>query len=343
MIAACPKCAARYRIDRERLKPEGVRLRCARCEAVFRVRMPEAAAGVEPAPAALATPPAGTPQTAAQAPSSAPAASEQGSAQPSAPPPAPASGSGAAPLILVAIPDAELAKQCENAVADLGFRAACAVDGVEAMLEIQRQLPEIVVLAASLPRMFGFQICEIVKRNESLRDIRVVLVGSVHHRDRYRRPPGDLYGADEFIEEPDLPDALSDLLRRIGGAAPGPSQEPSAAASELPTPEQPLPRQPAAAPEPALSPPGAPSDDDGLDAEREKAERLARIIVSDIILYNEEKFTAAVEAGNVHQAMSADLDEGRGLFVERIDERVRDECDYLVAELLRVARERGVR
>ena len=40
MIAACPKCAARYRIERERLEAGAVRLRCARCEAVFRVRPP---------------------------------------------------------------------------------------------------------------------------------------------------------------------------------------------------------------------------------------------------------------------------------------------------------------
>ena len=59
-------------------------------------------------------------------------------------------------------------------------------------------------------------------------------------------------------------------------------------------------------------------------------------------LYNEEKFQAAIAAGNVQQAMSGDLDEGRGLFVERIDERVREERDYLGDELLRVARARGM-
>ena len=41
MIAACPKCSARYRIDREKLGDGGVRLRCSRCESVFRVRAPQ--------------------------------------------------------------------------------------------------------------------------------------------------------------------------------------------------------------------------------------------------------------------------------------------------------------
>ena len=47
MIAACPKCSALYRIDKGKLRPEGARLRCSRCEAVFRVCPPEAEA--EPA------------------------------------------------------------------------------------------------------------------------------------------------------------------------------------------------------------------------------------------------------------------------------------------------------
>jgi predicted Zn finger-like uncharacterized protein len=38
MIAACPQCAARYRIDVAKLRPEGARLRCSRCETVFRVQ-----------------------------------------------------------------------------------------------------------------------------------------------------------------------------------------------------------------------------------------------------------------------------------------------------------------
>ena len=42
MIAACPTCGARYRIDAAKLRPEGARLRCTRCEAVFRVQPPAA-------------------------------------------------------------------------------------------------------------------------------------------------------------------------------------------------------------------------------------------------------------------------------------------------------------
>jgi hypothetical protein len=230
------------------------------------------------------------------------------------------------------------------------------------MLEIQRKQPRAAVLWASLPRMFGFQICEIVKRNESLRGIGVVLVGEIHDSQRYRRPAGDLYGADCYIEEPDVPDGLPALLEGLGV----PLAPPAAPSRPVPAPPPPAaPRAPAAPPVPIVAPtpvaapaPQAPgvvsrpalpesrSDaaprGDGLDEQRAQASRLARIIVSDIVLYNEAKFNEAVRRGNVLAALEGELAEGRSLFRERIDERVRSERDHLAEELLRVARSRGL-
>ena len=94
-------------------------------------------------------------------------------------------------------------------------------------------------------------------------------------------------------------------------------------------------------PTPAAEP--SPAADDPLADERAKAERLARIIVSDIVLYNPEQFERALQTGNVVQALESGLQEGRELFRQRIDERVRAEKDHLAEELARVARSRGAR
>jgi CheY-like chemotaxis protein len=268
-------------------------------------------------------------------------------------------------VVLVAMPAGDLARRTGELLAQRGLRVLFAADGVEAMLEIQRKLPRTVVLAAELPKMFGFQICELVKRNESLRAIWVVLVGAIHHRERYRREPGELYGADAYVEGPDLPAGLLPLLAQggvsLGDAAPPPPGAPPAALpAAAPAPAAPLrgpaPPAPASRPqavaaprvEPARVPPAEPvrvlpaaRRGDGLDEERAKAERLARIVVSDIVLYNEQRFAAAARSGNVLEAMSADLDEGRQLFEERIDARVRAERDHLREELLRRAQGQG--
>jgi hypothetical protein len=74
----------------------------------------------------------------------------------------------------------------------------------------------------------------------------------------------------------------------------------------------------------------------------EKAARLARIIVSDIILYNQEEFDAAVRAGNVLEALGPQLAEGHALFAERVDPSVGDAQEFLSQELLRIARSKGM-
>ncbi len=366
MIAACPKCSTRYRVENERLTPDGVRLRCTRCQAVFRVRPPGAVAPlVEP----------------------------QVEAEPT-PMPQPPDRSR---LVLIADSDAEEGKATAAAVAGWGLHPLLAHDGVEAILAIQRNLPSVVILDAALPKMFGFQICELMKRNAELREIQVVLVGAIHHRERYRRSPHDLYGADAYLERPDLPHGLAAVLRDFGLPVIGPSPaaaaksafpgravaadfdpedasmpldsgldvsavpvsfeaRPAAAAppiapAPIPPPAVPVagPRPLRAAPSPGagrgapLVAPAAPSVNDGLAEERAKAERLARIIVSDVILYNQEKFARAVAAGRVVEMLDPDLEEGRALFRQRIDARVREERDHLAEELLRVARTRGMR
>jgi predicted Zn finger-like uncharacterized protein len=369
MIAACPKCGARYRIDPGRLKPEGARLRCARCEAVFRVRAPAERVALEPVERV------------------APAPAERVALEPVervAPAPTPTPGPQVEPprdrnrLVLVADPEPDSAKATAAALVSWGLQPILVHDGVEAILAIQRMLPRLVVLDAALPKMFGFQVCELVKRNESLREIGVVLVGAIHDRDRYYRPPNELYGADAYIERPELPDALEPLLRRFGVVVPGPGDAPSpgrvalppAPEPKLPAPEPPLPAPeplppapeplpPAPeplppAPEPPVAPPAfrepirvesapPPVPRAPEDEEVAKAERLARIIISDIALYNEEKLEAAIRSGDVLEALDAELEEGRSLFRQRIHTRVRETRDFLGEELLRLARQRGAR
>jgi len=411
MIAACPKCGARYRLERERLHAGSVRLRCARCEAVFRVRppgTPESAAVAEPSGEPRREP-SGEPRREPQA--AAPVPTAQVAAAPAREPAAPAP---AGDVVLVAMPDGDLARRTGALLAERGLRVLVACDGVEAMLEIQRKLPRAIVLSADLPKMYGFQICEVVKRNESLRGTWVVLVGAIHHKERYRRAPGELYGADAYVEAPELPAGLLPVLVEGGvplagvparpppavrpppppvrpappppvrppaaraapsPAAPAPRAEPKTAPPALPAPApvkaapRPEPARPPAAARPApvtaprptpvvgarptpvapaapaRPPPAAPAPrrHDGLDEERAKAERLARIVISDIVLYNQERFAAAARNGTVLEAMASDLAEGRQLFEERIDARVRAERDHLKDELLRRAQARGAR
>ena len=317
MIAVCPKCSARYRVDTARLGPEGAKLRCTKCSALFLVRVPNAPSQQ----AAVSAMPASAPTTAART--------------LQAPSPAPADPGG---VVVVADPDEARGKASAEALRSWGVKAHLVHDGVEAMLAIQRMLPQVVVLDAALPRMYGFQVCEIVKRNPSLKHMTVVLVGAVHDPNRYRRDPSDLYGADVYLEPPDLPDGLRPLLGPGRHEAPSTPERPIAPLIRVAPTPAPIPAPLPAAPPVVTNPLPA---DPAREEERERARRLARIAVSEMLLYQPEKFEKAAREGTLERLLDLEIQEARALLRQRIGPEVRAEGDFVLEELHRVARERG--
>ena len=60
----------------------------------------------------------------------------------------------------------------------------------------------------------------------------------------------------------------------------------------------------------------------------EKAVRLARAIASDISLYNEERIIEAIENDTFFEALADELEEGRALYISRVDESIRSTSNY---------------
>jgi predicted Zn finger-like uncharacterized protein len=68
---------------------------------------------------------------------------------------------------------------------------------------------------------------------------------------------------------------------------------------------------------------------DAADPEAvEKARRFARIIVSDIALYNQEAVAEGLRNGTFYELLKADVDEGREIFEKRVPKVIRDQKDY---------------
>lgn len=289
MIAACPKCGARYRVDASRLGPKGSGIRCSECGAAFRVRPPA----------------------------------------PKASPPENANA-------IIACCSVDAGRALANTLIAWGLRPLLVHDGVDAVLSVQRALPALVVLDTDLPKMTGLQVCELIKRNASLQQIRVVLVDAAQDPSGPSAAP---YGPDARVELAQLPAVLRSLVDDLGLGAPS-----APVTAKPPQPVAAKPPQPIAAPSPApapavtVPPTAAESDADPGTAE---AERLARVIVADIVLYNEAKFDAAVASGNPAEALAGEINEGRAHFEQRIDAVVRAKKDFLAEEIQRVARNRG--
>ncbi|HVS02658.1 MAG TPA: hypothetical protein VMT16_07810 [Thermoanaerobaculia bacterium] len=130
--------------------------------------------------------------------------------------------------------------------------------------------------------------------------------------------------------------------------APGPQPEPPAA-EERP-PHRPIfAGSTEVAPPPDLEGPGwafrgAESDstrphlprDEESSALHEEARRLARLLVSEIKLYNEEQVEEGRRQRDLYSRLQEDINRSRQMYEERIDPRVRDEVDYFQQEVVNI-------
>jgi two-component system cell cycle response regulator len=83
---------------------------------------------------------------------------------------------------------------------DLGCPVRLARDGAEALDEIKRQPPDLVLLDVMMPRMSGFQTCERIKKDPATRDIPVVMVTALNEIGDVERAVDS--GADDFLTKP---------------------------------------------------------------------------------------------------------------------------------------------
>ena len=312
MIARCPQCQTRFRLAPEKVGAQGARIRCSKCQTIFRVPPPSAEAAEEPAPAPKPAPEA----------RAAPASAASASAAPSAPAAPPSGGATRGPKILVAEPDAEAAKICVDVLRRWGLPAEVLHDGAEALLWIFRNKPPAAVLGGHLPSVPAATISELVRRTQELSQVRLIRIAPLDE------PVGaPEFEADRTVEPGELGYGLETALDGLDlGLRPAPTSAPAGA-----------PPRPAAAEAPkAASKPAARPD--SSDPEVAAAERLARIIVSDIVLYNQEKFQAAARSGNVAAALEPEITEASALFRQRIPEEVRAKRDFLIEELERRAK-----
>ncbi|MCB1053990.1 MAG: hypothetical protein KDD11_00575 [Acidobacteria bacterium] len=71
------------------------------------------------------------------------------------------------------------------------------------------------------------------------------------------------------------------------------------------------------------------------DELHEKARRLARLLVSEIKLYNEEQVEEGRRNRDIYDRLKEDIDRSRQMYDDRVDERVRSTNDYFYQELVR--------
>lgn len=310
MLIVCPSCRTKFSFDDKKVGADGVKLRCSKCHAIFRVIRKAPLAG------APAEPPV-----------------------PTSPPPA----QGSPKLrVVVANESAAFCGAVEKVLAPEPFEVFTFNDGKTAFAAIEDLKPEVVLLDVALPSMYGFEICEAVRKNPALAAVKLILLASIYDKTRYKRAPRSLYGADGYIEKHHIPDSLVGMIYNLvsdqkpvkeNGRKEPPAEEEGQTAPEW------LSKGEIAAQEAVreelkkdeeeeTSALGVPSPPE-LPEAHVKARRLARIIVSDIVLYNQAKVEEGVRKGSFHELLADDIKEGRALYERRVSEEVRQASSYL--------------
>jgi len=302
MLLGCPTCKTRYRLDDSKIRADGIHLQCCRCRTVFRVAgktTPQARSVPERAPEQ-----AGKPVT-----------------------------------VLVANESPDFCASVARILESEPFTVLCCHDGREAMALIEEHLPDVVLLDVALPTLYGFEICDRIRNTPALSAVKTILIASIYDKTRYKREPQSLYGADDYIEKHHIPDALSAKIYRLVFG-----QEPvdqdlegiTSAEEEESTDLEHISEQELQAQE--LLREELRRDEEAKTNSREslqlsdahnKARRLARIIVTDIALYNQKKVEEGVRNGTFYELFEDELNDGRLYFDRRVTEQVRKGTRYL--------------
>lgn len=101
-------------------------------------------------------------------------------------------------------------------VADFLAPLSCAVrffdDGYTALDAVRRDPPHLVVTDVLVPKLDGLALCRLIKRDEALRGVKVVILSTISAEERAMQS-----GADAFLDKPIERDRITALVRALTG------------------------------------------------------------------------------------------------------------------------------
>jgi CheY-like chemotaxis protein len=174
----------------------------------------------------------------------------------------------------------------------LGFKVTLFDTGEPALEFVGRTSAALVIVNVYLKgNRLGVDLSEDIKNDPQLKSTRVVLIGALFRANRFRANPTNLYGADEYIEEQIPEKEFRQIIRKLFPEV-------------SPTVEHPT-----------------------ETLEHEDARRLARLILSDIIIYNTAKVEQGIRDGSFFDLLEREISEGRQYFDSRVEMRVRQNSE----------------
>jgi predicted Zn finger-like uncharacterized protein len=350
VVVRCPTCQTAYRLDIARVPQAGVRVRCPRCASVFVLR---ASAASSPAPAPSGSPAHPAPRTAA-----APAPALRSATQR----PATSAPRPSAPLPQVA----PAAPRAAAPPADTPGSTA-PQDGLPGFEVDQRQPPRLRTSSSSLPGFKEQDApAALPRRTLSAEHERTLELGASPAKPAPRletppfrpssgpapaRRPATPAPAERRTPQAGPPPAASQPISQPRpvppppplATAPGPAVRPRySEAAPRPAAPQPTPAPPARSPHAPVSRPVVPASagpavtatapasppSPVAGPAHERAQRLARVLVSDILVYNQAVRDRARAEGNLPNALGPEISKAWELYKSKVSPEVAASTTY---------------
>ena len=156
---------------------------------------------------------------------------------------------------------------------------------------VRNHRSELAILNVYLRGKLGVEISEAIKADPRLGETRVILIGALFRANRFRANPTNLYGADEYIEEQIPEREFRRVLQKLF---------PQIDTSEAPPAEA---------------------------VEVDDARRLARLILSDILISNGEQAEKAIRDDTFFTSLRTEIEEGRKYYESRVPFRLRQDTE----------------
>jgi DNA-binding response OmpR family regulator len=239
--------------------------------------------------------------------------------------------------VIVAHEEEALREAALRVVREAGHEGIGVADGVSARaLVISPPHPVALVVDVGLPGVLGYELVDEIRRRAL--PTRVVLVASVFSKTAYKRRPTTLYGADDYVEQHHIPDQLPEKLARLLN---GVKQEKTTA--DVHDPASLSAQQRSEIDHIRRAGEGRLMFRYGSREEAvDRARRLARVILADVVLYNgtavEEGMRAADPLAELALRLRRDLDEGRELLALRVPPEIVHGEDFIGAALAEFVR-----
>ena len=118
------------------------------------------------------------------------------------------------PVIVIAHESPEKGAAIARTLEQGGYRTAL-VDSSKVMTALGDHSAPVLIVSVGVADPMCFELIESVRAAQLAVECKVLLIGSVHNQNAYRRNPSDSYGADDLIDETELEAEVVERVARL--------------------------------------------------------------------------------------------------------------------------------